>query len=92
MERKQSFILFFLIQVQATDFGVEAFHMRKEMILKSRKLEGLGDSGLSFLRPFTAPQGGPREGEEGNQMFRANRSFHFLPGCGFQFPKIRKEV
>lgn len=55
VERKQSFILFFLIQVQATDFGVEAFHMRKEMILKSRKLEGLGDSGLSFLRPFTAP-------------------------------------
>lgn len=45
-----------------TDFGDEGFHRRGEMILKSRELEGLGDSGLSFWRPFT--QYGPEEGKK----------------------------
>lgn len=31
----------------------EDFHMRREMILKSRELEAQGDSGLSFLRHVT---------------------------------------
>lgn len=84
MGRKQSILLFF-IQVQLyTDFGDEAFYRRGEIILKSRELEGLGDSGLSFWRPFS--QVGPRGGEEGNQMFRANRALGSIVQRIFPFP------
>lgn len=59
------------------------------MILKSRELERSRDSGLSFWGP--SAQAGLRGGQEGNQMFRANKalgsmsrgSFGFLPGCEF---------
>lgn len=75
--------------------------MRREMIPKSRELEGLGYFGLSDLKHFTwgSPQAGPRGGEEWEQMFKANRVLGsmvqricFLSECGFQFPKIRKEA